>query len=65
MKASLAHEIRWPRRIRTPADAIRFLDAVGFCVLFPLTKISLPSLSISLPLAATLISVPAGTNIVR
>lgn len=44
MKASLAHDIRWARRVRTLTDAVRFLDAVGFCVLFPLTKIPLPSL---------------------
>ncbi len=44
MKSSLAAETRWPHKVRTPADAIRFLDAVGFCVLFPLTKIPLPSM---------------------
>jgi hypothetical protein len=44
MKLSLAAEVVWPRRVRTPADAVRFLDAVGFCVLFPLTKIPLPSM---------------------
>jgi len=43
MKASLAHEIRWPR-VRTPTDAAHFIDSVGFCVLFPLTRIPLPSL---------------------
>jgi hypothetical protein len=44
MKLSLAAEVVWPRRVRTPADAAHFLDAVGFCVLFPLTKIPLPSM---------------------
>jgi hypothetical protein len=44
MKLSLATERVWPRRVRTPADAVRFLDAVGFCVLFPLTRIPLPSM---------------------
>lgn len=44
MKASLAHDIRCARRVRTPGDAVRFVDAVGFCVLFPLKNIPLPSL---------------------
>jgi len=37
-------EARWPRRVRTPADAVRFIDAAGFCVLFPLKNIPLPSM---------------------
>jgi hypothetical protein len=45
MKPSLrASEIRWPCHVRTRADALRFIDATGFCVLFPLTRIPLPSL---------------------
>ncbi|MBI3663511.1 MAG: hypothetical protein HY234_10755 [Acidobacteria bacterium] len=44
MKASLAHEVRWPRRVCTPADAVRFIDAAGFCVLFPLKNVPLPSM---------------------
>jgi hypothetical protein len=37
-------EIRWPRRIITPADAVRYLDAVGYCLLFPIKALALPSL---------------------
>ncbi len=37
-------EIRWPRRVDTPAAAVRFIDAVGFCLLFPVKNILLPSL---------------------
>ncbi len=44
MRRLTAHEIHWPRRVRTAADAVRFIDATGFCVLFPLAKIPLPSL---------------------
>jgi hypothetical protein len=40
----LESEIRWSRRVLTPADAVRFLDAVGFCVLFPLKNVPLPSM---------------------
>lgn len=39
-----ANEIRWTRRVHGPADAVRFIDATGFCVLFPLKNIPLPSL---------------------
>jgi len=34
----------WPKRVRTLADAARFLDRVGFCVLFPVKGVELPSL---------------------
>ena len=37
-------EIRYPRRVRTASDAVRFIDAVGFCLLFPITGLPLPSL---------------------
>jgi hypothetical protein len=37
-------EIHWPRRIITPADAVRYLDAVGYCLLFPIKRLALPSL---------------------
>jgi hypothetical protein len=40
----LAGEVRWPRRVATPADAVRFIDAVGYCLLFPLRGVPLPSL---------------------
>ena len=38
------HEIRSPARIKTAADAVRFLDTVGFCVLFPVKNVPLPSI---------------------
>jgi len=38
------HEIRFPARIKTAVDAVRFLDTVGFCVLFPVKNVPLPSL---------------------
>ena len=44
MKASLEAEIRWPRRVITAADAVRFIDAAGYCLLFPIKNLALPSL---------------------
>lgn len=44
VKQSPQWEVRWPRRIVTPADAVRFLDAVGYCLLFPIKNLPLPSL---------------------
>ncbi len=44
MKPSLAGEIHWPRRVHTAADAVRFIDAVGYCLLFPIKRLPLPSL---------------------
>ena len=41
---SAGYEIRWPRKVRSAAEAVRFVDAVGFCVLFPLKNIPLPSM---------------------
>jgi hypothetical protein len=37
-------EIPYARRLKTPSDAARFIDHVGFCVLFPHAGIPLPSL---------------------
>ena len=37
-------EIHWPRKVRTAADAVRFIDAVGYCLLFPIRNLPLPSL---------------------
>ncbi len=37
-------ELRGPRRVRTAADAVRFIDAAGYCLLFPIKKLPLPSL---------------------
>ena len=44
MKDSLTTEIRWPKRVRTATDAVRFIDAVGYCLLFPIKQLPLPSL---------------------
>ena len=40
----LSREIPWPKRVNTPGDAVRFIDAVGFCLLFPVKNVALPSL---------------------
>jgi hypothetical protein len=44
MKRADTNEIRWPRKIATPSEAVRFIDALGFCVLYPITGLPLPSL---------------------
>lgn len=44
MKHFLGSEVRWPRRLRTATDAVRFIDAVGYCLLFPIRRLPLPSL---------------------
>ncbi|HXJ18385.1 MAG TPA: hypothetical protein VNM68_14465 [Candidatus Polarisedimenticolia bacterium] len=36
--------MRWPRRVVTPAEALKYIDAAGFCMLFPVTSVPLPSL---------------------
>jgi hypothetical protein len=33
-----------PRRVVTAADAVRFIDSVGYCLLFPIRGLPLPSL---------------------
>jgi hypothetical protein len=38
------HEIRSTARIKTAADAVHFLGTFGFCVLFPVKNVPLPSL---------------------
>ena len=38
------YEIRFFARVKTAVDAARFLDTVGFCVLFPVKNVPLPSL---------------------
>jgi hypothetical protein len=38
------YEIRSSGRLRTTADAMRFIETVGFCVLFPAGNVPLPSL---------------------
>ena len=37
-------EIRWPRRVLTLAEAVKYIDATGYCMLFPVRNIPLPSL---------------------
>ncbi len=38
------NEIRWPKRVTTLAEARKYIDALGFCVLFPVNNVALPSL---------------------
>ena len=46
----LEGEVRWPaaagrpKRVVTAADAVRFIDSVGYCLLFPIRSLPLPSL---------------------
>jgi hypothetical protein len=42
--ATLENEIRWPRRVLSLAEAVKFIDAVGYCMLFPVKNAPLPSL---------------------
>lgn len=42
-KSSSVH-FPWAKRVRTAADAGKFLDHTGFCVLFPVKGVTLPSL---------------------
>jgi len=44
MKPLPANEVPWRRKVRTPAEAVKFIDAMGFCVLFPVKSVALPSL---------------------
>jgi len=43
-KPTHGNETRWPRRVSTLAEARKFIDAAGFCMLFPVTNVPLPSL---------------------
>ena len=47
MKQTCSNEIRWQRKITTLAEAVRFIDALGFCVLYPIKGLALPSLYFS------------------
>ena len=38
------NEIRWPRRVRTFAEAVKYVDATGYCTLFSVNHVPLPSL---------------------
>jgi hypothetical protein len=42
--AVLTWETNWPKRVLNLAEAVRYIDAVGFCMLYPVKKIPLPSL---------------------
>jgi len=42
--ATLKNENRWPRRVLTFAEAVKFIDATGYCMLFPVKGVPLPSL---------------------
>jgi hypothetical protein len=35
--------LKWPR-VKTAADAVKFIDAAGYCLLFPVKEAALPSL---------------------
>jgi hypothetical protein len=43
-KLTLEHEIRWPKRVLTLGEAVKYIDANGFCLLFPVRNVALPSL---------------------
>jgi Winged helix DNA-binding domain len=38
------NEIPWPRHIVTPAEAVKYINAVGYCMLLPVKSMPLPSL---------------------
>jgi len=43
-KVTPENEIHWPRRVATPAEAVKYIDAAGYCMLFPVNNVPLPSL---------------------
>jgi len=43
-KRTPLNEVRWPKRVETLAEARKFIDATGFCMLFPVKNVPLPSL---------------------
>src|SRR6267378_7631038 len=43
-KVTLENEVRWPRRVLSAAEAVKYIDAMGYCMLYPLANIPLPSL---------------------
>jgi len=43
-KVTLENEIRWPRRVLSTAEAVKYIDATGYCMLFPVTNVPLSSL---------------------
>jgi hypothetical protein len=44
IKGTLENEIRWPRRVLSEAEAVKYIDATGYCMLFPVANVPLPSL---------------------
>lgn len=44
MKKLPPNEIAWPKKVRTLRDAARFIDGMGFCMMFPIQRVALPSL---------------------
>jgi hypothetical protein len=43
-KVTLENEIRWPQRVLTAAEAVKYIDATGYCMLFPVANVPLSSL---------------------
>lgn len=41
---TLENEVRWPSRIVTAAEALKYINAVGYCVLYPVKNVPLASL---------------------
>ena len=41
---SSGRESRWPTRVETPAQAVKYIDAAGYCMLFPVANVPLPLL---------------------
>ena len=44
MSRTPEHEIPWSRRVRTLAEAVKYIDATVYCTLFPVNNVPLPSL---------------------
>src|SRR5271155_2726177 len=43
-KVTLENEIRCPRRVLSSSAAVKYIDATGYCMLFPVSNVPLPSL---------------------
>lgn len=43
-KVTPGNEIGWPRRVVTPAEAVKYINANGYCMLFAVKNVPLPSL---------------------
>ena len=44
IKVTLENEIRWPCRVLTLAEAVKYINATGYCMLYPVGNVPLPSL---------------------